>query len=136
MKRSRFVALCLVLSLMLSYLIPVAYASNTPTFELGDIYVSGENAFCVYRNNDYTYCGHVNTSSVSGNFSIIYTTVQTPSTSIPSSQTPPVGQLNQLNFGMLFYRSVFPITTNGICVASLTVLLFQLLLPAAHSPTP
>lgn len=73
MKRSRFVALCLVLSLMLSYLIPVAYASNTPTVELGDIYVSGENAFCVYRNNDYTYCGHVNTSSVSGNFSIIYT---------------------------------------------------------------
>lgn len=52
---------------------PIAYAANTPTFELGDIYVSGENALCSYSSNDDIYCAHINTTLTSGSFAVIYT---------------------------------------------------------------
>ena len=73
MKKIRLIALFLVLSLIFPFLTPIAYAVDTPAFELGDIHVSGDNAFCIYRSNDYTYCAHINTSSTSGSFAINYT---------------------------------------------------------------
>ena len=73
MKKIRLIALFLVLSLIFPFLPPIAYAVDTPAFELGDIHVSGDNAFCIYRSNDYTYCAHINTSSTSGSFAINYT---------------------------------------------------------------
>ncbi len=72
-KNSRFIAIFLVFSLVFPLLTPIAYAANTPEFELGDINVSGENAFCTYRSNDHVYCVHINTTSASGSFSVIYT---------------------------------------------------------------
>ena len=73
MRKYRIIALCLSFSLFFTLLAPVAYATSTPVFELGDIYVTGEDAFCSYKGNGYLYCAHINTFTSSGSFAVQYT---------------------------------------------------------------